>query len=63
MLYQYQLKIAHLYNIPISNVKKLAPIFFYKDKYVIHENLQLYLRVGLKLKIMHCVLDSINRND
>ena len=63
MLYQYQLKIAHLYNIPISNAKKLAPIFFYKDKYVIHENLQLYLRLGLKLKIMHCELDSINHND
>ena len=29
MLYQYQLKIAHLYNIPISNVKKLAPNFFF----------------------------------
>ena len=36
----YQLKIVDLYNIPISNVKKLVPNIFYKEKYVIHyENL------------------------
>ena len=47
----YQLKIEDLYNIPIRNVKKLVPNFFDKGKYVIHyENLQLYLRLGLKLK-------------
>ena len=47
----YQLKIVDLYNVPISNVKKLVPKFFYKEKYVIHyENLQLYLTLGLKLK-------------
>ena len=28
--------IADLYNIPISNVKKLVPNFFDKEKYVIH---------------------------
>ena len=45
---EYQLKIADLYNIPISNLKKLVsnfilvPNFFDKEKYVIHyENLQL----------------------
>ena len=32
----YQLKIVDLYNVPISNVKKLVPNFFYKEKYVIH---------------------------
>ena len=54
MLYEYQLKIADLYNIPIGNVKKLVPNFFDKEKYVIHyENLQIYLRLGLKLKKMH----------
>ena len=51
MLSHYQLKVADLYNIPIGNVGKLLPNFFEKEKYVIHyENLQLYLRLGLKLK-------------
>ena len=51
ILSEYQLKIADLYNVPVGNVKKLVPNFFYKEKYVIHyENLQLYLRLGLKLK-------------
>ena len=51
LLSDYQLKIADRYNIPIGNVKKLVPNFFDKEKYVIHyENLQLYLRLGLKLK-------------
>ena len=51
MLSDYQLKITESYNIPIGNVKKLVPNFFDKEKYVIHcENLQLYLRLGLKLK-------------
>ena len=58
MLSEYQLKIADLYNIPIGNVKKLAPNFFYKEKYVLHyENLQLYLRLELKLKKIHRVLE------
>ena len=51
MLSDYQLKIADLYNIPISNVKKLVPNVFDKEKYLIHyENSKLYLRLGLKLK-------------
>ena len=51
MLSKYQPKIADLYNIPIGNVKKLVPNFFNKEKYVLHcENLQLNLRLGLKLK-------------
>ena len=42
MLSNHQLKVADLYNIPIGNVRKLAPNFFDKEKYVIHyENLQL----------------------
>ena len=50
MLSEYQLKIADLYNIPIGNVKKVVPNFFDKEKYVIqYENLQPYLRLGLKL--------------
>ena len=48
--------IADLYNIPIGNVKKFVPKFFDKERYVLHfENLQLYSRLGLKLKI-HSVL-------
>ena len=51
-MHECQLKIADLYNIPIGNVKKLVPNFFDIEKYVIHyENLQLFLRLGLKLKI------------
>ena len=56
MLSEYQLKIASLYNILISNVKKLVPNFFDKEKYMIHyENLKLCLRLGLKLKKIHRV--------
>ena len=36
MLSEYQLKVADHYKIPISNVKKLVPNFFDKEKYVIH---------------------------
>ena len=47
MLSDYQLKIAYLYNIPISNVKKLVPNLFDEKRYVIHyEKFQLYLRLG-----------------
>ena len=58
MLSEYQLKIPDLYNIPIGNVKKLFPNFFDKEMYLIHyENLQLYLRLGSKLKKLHHVLE------
>ena len=51
MLSQYQLNIGDLYNITIDNVKKIVPNFFGKEKYVLqYENLQLYLRLVLKLK-------------
>ena len=57
-LSDYQLKMTDHYNIPIGTVKKLAPNFFNNKKYVIHyENLQLYLRLGLKLKKTHRVLE------
>ena len=36
MLWDYQLKIAILYNIPIGNVKKLVHNFCDKEKYMIH---------------------------
>ena len=63
MLYEYQLKIADLYNIPIGNVKKLVPNFFDKEKYVLHyENLQLYCRLGLKIKKYIAYKNSMNHN-
>ena len=58
MLSNYQIKIADFYNIPSGNVKKLLPNFFDKEKYGLHyENLQLYLRPGLKLKKIHRILE------
>ena len=58
MLPEYQLNIADLPNIPISNAKKLVSNLFDKEKYVIHyENLQLYLRLVLKLKKIDRVLE------
>ena len=58
MLSDYQLKITDLYNIPIGNVKKLLHNFSDKEKYLIHHgNLKLYLRLWLKLKKIHCVLE------
>ena len=57
MLSNYRVRIADLYNIPIGNVKKWAPCFFDKEKYVLRcENIQLYLRLILKLKKIHRVL-------
>ena len=51
MMPEFQLKITDLYNIPIGNITKLLPNFFDKDKCVLqYENLQLCLRLGLKLK-------------
>ena len=44
-------EIADLQNTPTGNIKKLVPNFFEKQNYVLHyDNLQLYLRLGLKLK-------------
>ena len=58
MLSKYQLDIAFLSNIPISNAKKLVPNLFDEEKYVIHyENVQLYLRLVLKLKKIDRVLE------
>ena len=63
MLSHYQLEIADLYNIPITNVKKSVHSFFDKEKYVLHyKNLQLYLRLGLKQKKYIAYYNSINQN-
>ena len=51
-------KIADLYDISIGNFKKLVPNFFDKENYVLHyENVQLYLRSGLKPKKIYRVLE------
>ena len=56
MLSEYELKIVDFYNIPIYSNKKLLPNFFDNEIYVIHyKNLQLYLRLGLKLKKIHLI--------
>ena len=57
MLSKYQLKIADLQNIPIGNVEKLLPNFFDKENVLDDESLQLYLRLGLKLKKVYRVLE------
>ena len=50
MLSNSQLKIAGDDNVSIHNVKKLVPNFLTKKQYMIHhKNLQLYLRLGLKI--------------
>ena len=51
VLPEYQIKIADSYSNSIGNVKKLVPNIFDKEKYILHyENLQLCLRLWLKLK-------------
>ena len=48
MLSKHQLMIADIY-VPIGTANKLISNIFNKEKYVLHyENLQLYLRLGLK---------------
>ena len=57
-LLKYQSTSAEFFNIPIGNVKELLPNFLDKEKYVLHyKNLELYLKPGLKLKKINCVLE------
>ena len=43
ILSNYKLKISDLYNNLVGNAKKLAPKFFYIEKYVLHyENLHFF---------------------
>ena len=58
MLRDCQLKIVDFYNISIGDNKKMVPNVFHKEKYVIYyENLLLYVRLGLKLKNIYCILE------
>ena len=51
MMSKYQILIADFHKIPSGNVKKLVLNLFDKEKYVLHyEDLQLFMRLGLKLK-------------
>ena len=55
---KYQLMISDFYKILNDNVKKLVPKFFVKEKYMLHhENVKLFLRLELKLKVIHRVLE------
>ena len=64
ILPSYHLMIVDFYNIPIDNAKKLVPNLSDKAKYVLHyENLELYLRLGLKLRKYIVYKNSINHND
>ena len=57
MLSKHQLMISDFYNIPFGNVKKIMPNFIETEQYVPHyENLQLYLKLRLKLTKKHYVL-------
>ena len=57
MLSDYQSKKADLYNILIGNIKKLVN-FIDKEKHAIHyEKFKLYLRLKLKLKYIHRLLE------
>ena len=50
MISDYQKKIADFYNIPLGDVKKMVHNFFDKQRHVLHyEELQLYLKLGLRL--------------
>ena len=50
--------IADFYKIRTGNAKKLVTNIFDKEKYVLHcENLKLHLKLRLKLKKIHCVLE------
>ena len=51
MLSKNQILIVDFHSFLIGKGKKLLSKLFNKEKYVLHyENLQLYLRLGLKLK-------------
>ena len=64
MLSSYQFNIADFHNIPIGTVKKLLLNIFDKERYVLHyENLQFYLRLGMKLRKLIVYWNSINHND
>ena len=62
MLSNQQLNIASFYNISIDTIKKLVPNGFDKQKYVLlYQNLQLYRKLGLKLKNLIVYQNSVSQ--
>ena len=58
MLSPHCQKIEEQFGITIGQVEKLIPTLSSKKKYVLHcRNLQLYLRLGMKLKQVYRVLE------
>ena len=58
MLSDYSREILGREGMTIGKVEKLIPNLRDKEKYVLHyRNLQLYLKLGLKLKKIHCALE------
>ena len=58
MLSSYCKELKQNNNISSGKVNKLVPNLMNKEKYVLHyRNLQLYLKLGLKLKKIHRVLE------
>ena len=58
MLSDYCKNIADKYNISTGLVHKLIPTLSNKENYVLHyRNLKLYLDLGLKVRIIHRVLE------
>ena len=57
VLSNYQLKIVHLYNISIGNIKELVLKIFDKEQYLLHyEKAQQHLRLELKLETYICII-------
>ena len=58
MLSSYSKRLKDKFDMGSSKVPKLIPNLMDKTKYVVHyRNLQLYLRLGLKLKKIHRVIE------
>ena len=57
MLSEYQLKITDSYHIPISNVEKLVPNFFFKEVYASLWKFAILLENRIKTKKIHHLLE------
>ena len=63
MLSKYCKKSADKFEIKVGDVTKLIPNLGSKTNYVVHcKNLQLYLTLGVKLTIIHRVLEFKQSN-
>ena len=63
MLSDYSREILEREKMTIGKVEKLIPNLYNKEKYVLHyRNLQLYLKLGMKLKKIHRALEFSHSN-